>query len=412
MTRIPEILNKLFLNSGKNDKTEDLSVFQQMFDYEAGAPEDTVEFSAEKHTSEPQKKKHTVKKGDTLSGLAQKYNTTSEAIKKENKLKSDQINIGETLVIPVPSQLKTVKTENSEKQKKLPKEITVQKDDTIESLAGYLGITAAEFKKAYGVEKITKGQLLTLKEQKDSKTSKAADTSTKTKQKLPAEITVQKDDTIKSLATYLGITVEEFKAAYGVEKITKGQLLTLKEQKTSNSSTTSAAADTPAKKDIDGFLYALRVTESTDNYSAKNGSGYIGAYQFGESALADLGIYKEKNKDYDTNDWVGIVKKNDFGITSISGFLSSKKQQDAVMKAMIDQNWTYIKNLKLEKYVGKTYAGVKITVSGMIAGAHLVGIGGLKIFLESKGNTVPKDGNGVPITDYIRDFSGYDLGLK
>ena len=89
-----------------------------------------------------------------------------------------------------------------------------------------------------------------------------------------------------------------------------------------------------------------------------------------------------------------------------------KKQQDDVMKALIDKNWGYIKTLKLQKHIGKTYAGVKISVSGMIAGAHLVGIGGLKEFLNSKGAKIPKDGNDIPITDYIRAYSDYDLGLK
>lgn len=42
-----------------------------------------------------------VKKGDTLTSLAAKYNTTIEDITKANKLVSDQIKIGELLKIPV-----------------------------------------------------------------------------------------------------------------------------------------------------------------------------------------------------------------------------------------------------------------------------------------------------------------------
>ncbi len=43
---------------------------------------------------------YTVKQGDTLWGLAQKYKTTVDAIKKANNLKSDKLSIGQILLIP------------------------------------------------------------------------------------------------------------------------------------------------------------------------------------------------------------------------------------------------------------------------------------------------------------------------
>lgn len=44
---------------------------------------------------------HTVRRGDTLSGLAQRYGTSVKALKKANGLRSDLIIIGQKLVIPV-----------------------------------------------------------------------------------------------------------------------------------------------------------------------------------------------------------------------------------------------------------------------------------------------------------------------
>jgi len=43
---------------------------------------------------------YTVKKGDTLWGISQEYGTTVSELKKANNLKSDLINIGQTLKIP------------------------------------------------------------------------------------------------------------------------------------------------------------------------------------------------------------------------------------------------------------------------------------------------------------------------
>jgi hypothetical protein len=43
---------------------------------------------------------HTVRKGDTLSGLAVKFGTTTRAIQKANKLKNDRLTVGRKLNIP------------------------------------------------------------------------------------------------------------------------------------------------------------------------------------------------------------------------------------------------------------------------------------------------------------------------
>lgn len=45
-------------------------------------------------------RKHTVKKGETLSGIARKYGTTVSKIKAANGLKSDMIRDGRSLTIP------------------------------------------------------------------------------------------------------------------------------------------------------------------------------------------------------------------------------------------------------------------------------------------------------------------------
>ncbi|MDI6833716.1 MAG: LysM peptidoglycan-binding domain-containing protein, partial [Bacteroidales bacterium] len=43
---------------------------------------------------------HVVKSGETLSSIANKYNTTVDAIKKANNLKSTKIYVGQKLKIP------------------------------------------------------------------------------------------------------------------------------------------------------------------------------------------------------------------------------------------------------------------------------------------------------------------------
>jgi hypothetical protein len=105
---------------------------------------------------------------------------------------------------------------------------------------------------------------------------------------------------------------------------------------------------------------------------------------------------------------------------------SSKTHQmylDDIAQEFIDQPLLqehamelYLKYNKkqLSEYIGKHqftyYRGVYITESGILAAAHLGGAGSVKTFF--KGGKIFKDGNGVPITTYMKEFSGYNLEFK
>lgn len=85
---------------------------------------------------------HVVKSGDNLGRISNKYNCTIEDIKILNNLKSDDIKIGQTLVIPVATTKSNVKIANnaSSSQKKInymPKQTIyiVQKGDTLSKIS-------------------------------------------------------------------------------------------------------------------------------------------------------------------------------------------------------------------------------------------------------------------------------------
>ena len=165
------------------------------------------------------------------------------------------------------------------------------------------------------------------------------------------------------------------------------------------------------KRDVDTFLIALGNRESGGNHKIMNKYGYVGLYQVGEEALKDVGVYYEtKNINYKKNDWKGYVKGgNKYGITCLWDFMNSPKKQKAVQIDFKKLHWQYLKNLKLTQYVGKTINGTHITASGLLAGAHLVGPGGVRDFLRSNGKNDVKDANGTPVSSYIKKFAGYDI---
>lgn len=150
---------------------------------------------------------------------------------------------------------------------------------------------------------------------------------------------------------------------------------------------------------------ALGFRESSNNYQAENPAGFIGRYQLGEAGLIDIGYYL-KNPPYN-NDWTGAwTGKN--GAISKTAYLNSPQSQELAARDWFAKLWEYIGLFDLEKYLCQAVGGVGVTVSGMLAGAHLAGIDGLKNYLGSGGVTNRADPNGTLVTDYMTLFGGYE----
>ena len=154
-------------------------------------------------------------------------------------------------------------------------------------------------------------------------------------------------------------------------------------------------------KDYIAFREALGKRESGGNYKIVNAYGYLGKYQFGMARLSDLG-YTERiagTTDYHNS---AFYWKAGF---SKEYFLNNPDFQDRVFKEHIG---SLIKQIKLKyfKYLGKQINNIEITLSGLVAGAHLGGIGGIGKFLAGNNSS---DQFGTRVSDYIKEFSNYDL---
>ena len=168
------------------------------------------------------------------------------------------------------------------------------------------------------------------------------------------------------------------------------------------------------KYDIDNFYIKLAERESSNRPYIMNELGYVGLYQMGESALVDAGYYKPKpiitgkkpGAQYN-NDWSGEwTGKN--GINSLEDFRQNPEVQTKAIKEYHKRIWTYLK--PYHHLEGQEIGGVKLTKSGMIAAAHLVGQGNFRNrFLASLGTDVPEDGNKIPCTKYLDLFKGYEI---
>ena len=81
---------------------------------------------------------YTVKKGDTLYSIANKYNVTVDEIKKLNNLSTNNLSIGMKLSIPIKEESKEVEKATL---------YTVVKGDTLYSIANKYNVTVDEIKK-------------------------------------------------------------------------------------------------------------------------------------------------------------------------------------------------------------------------------------------------------------------------
>jgi integrating conjugative element protein (TIGR03758 family) len=154
------------------------------------------------------------------------------------------------------------------------------------------------------------------------------------------------------------------------------------------------------------YLGRLARMESGNNAGARNDYGYLGLYQMGEPALAEAGYYRPDGTA--KNDWRGSWTGKD-GVRNMADFLSRPSVQTQAVTAYSAAQWSQIKNLNLDGYLGQTVGGVLITPSGLLAGAHLVGVGGLRRFLSSSGTASVRDGNGTSIATYLSALGGFDV---
>ena len=154
---------------------------------------------------------YTVKKGDSLWKIANKYNTTVEKLKSANNLKTNTLSVGQKLVIPSIS----VSPEVSDTY-------IVQKGDSLWSIANKFNMTVSELKNLNNLTNnlLSIGQVLKIKDSSNNgKTT----------------YTVQKGDSLWVIANKYGITTEELKSYNNLTSnlLSIGQVLKIPQEKTS-----------------------------------------------------------------------------------------------------------------------------------------------------------------------------------
>jgi serralysin len=163
------------------------------------------------------------------------------------------------------------------------------------------------------------------------------------------------------------------------------------------------------------FLFAIGTSESSNRDGFVNRDGYAGYFQFGETAMRMIGWYQVDATpgviDF-KGGWTAEAKAN--GVNSLQDFLSSHAIQEKAITEYYQYLWMNdwgqsFENTTLKDYIGKTVGGIKISVSGLIAGSHLVGADQVEAWLKSGGVTTPNDPYGTKVSEYVSKFANYDM---
>ncbi|MGF2055632.1 LysM peptidoglycan-binding domain-containing protein [Vagococcus fluvialis] len=161
--------------------------------------------------------KHTVKSGDTLSGIAWKYGVTVAQLKQWNNLKSDIIYVGQTLIVkggssnnqtekPTTPTKPTTPNTNSQKH-------TVKSGDTLSGIAWKYGVTVAQLKQWNNLKSdiIYVGQTLVVKGGTTNSSSSNQSQGSQNNNSSTTTHTVRRGDTLYGISLRYGVSVNEIK---------------------------------------------------------------------------------------------------------------------------------------------------------------------------------------------------------
>ena len=138
--------------------------------------------------------------------------------------------------------------------------------------------------------------------------------------------------------------------------------------------------------EVEKFMQHMAQRESNNTHTVVNPYGMMGKYQFSPSTVRVLGFKVHNDQ-----------------------FLKDARLQDSVMLTYMRTNNRELSSI-IRRYEGRNYKGVRITRAGVIAAAHLVGSGNVRMYFANNDMQGRTDANGTSLRDYLQEFNKYNIG--
>lgn len=198
-------MQSLLVEYGFIDNAKDQVKLQNdLLSYVEAVVKAVTEYLGVKYTPPFESTTYTVKRGDSLYSIAQRFGITVNELKTSNNLTSDTLVIGQQLIIP---------------QSDVSGDLyQVQRGDTLYSISRKLGVSVADLRRANSLTtyNLTPGQLLTIP-------------TTSSDNPVTNTYIVQRGDSLWLIANKNNVTVDELKKANNLtgNTLTIGQVLVI-----------------------------------------------------------------------------------------------------------------------------------------------------------------------------------------
>ena len=173
-------------------------------------------------TSNEKQKYYTVKRGDSLSSIAERFGVTVAQLREWNGIEADNINAGVRIAVDASASRRVSKPESKPEVK--TSTYTVKKGDGLGAIAERHGMTLQEIRELNGLKdnNIQVGQKLKV-------TGKASEERSEKPEAKSSTYTVKKGDSLGAIAERFGVTVDQLRDWNGIKgnNIQAGQKLTI-----------------------------------------------------------------------------------------------------------------------------------------------------------------------------------------
>ena len=173
-------------------------------------------------TSNEKQKYYTVKRGDSLSSIAERFGVTVAQLREWNGIEADNINAGVRIAVDASASRRVSKSESKPEVK--TSTYTVKKGDGLGAIAERHGMTLQEIRELNGLKdnNIQVGQKLKV-------TGKASEERSEKPEAKSSTYTVKKGDSLGAIAERFGVTVDQLRDWNGIKgnNIQAGQKLTI-----------------------------------------------------------------------------------------------------------------------------------------------------------------------------------------
>jgi LysM repeat protein len=234
-------------------------------------------------------KYYTVQKGNTLSAIAIKYNTTVAKLKSWNNLKSDTIYIGQKLIVNKSGKVENIVqggNTNSSNQSATTKYYTIQKGNTLSAIAIKYNTTVAKLKSWNNLKSDTIyiGQkiIVTKKTNTTKNTTNSDNTSTNNKvSSTNMYYTVQRGNTLSAISRVYNVSITDIKNWNNLKSdtILIGQELIIKQKVTNTKPTNKVSKYIVQYGDslsVIGKVYGVSVVNLKNWNNLKSDLIYVG----------------------------------------------------------------------------------------------------------------------------------------